>query len=235
MKFSLASLAAALLLGSTGTSGHYTFPRLSGEQDWQSVRTTANWQNNGPVIDVSSSAIRCYERNPGTPAATTAKVQAGSTLRWSASQNVYHPGVISAYMAKVPAGSTAARFDGSGQVWFKVFQEYPTLSANVLSFPSQDKTEFSFNIPSCLPSGDYLFRIEHLALHAAGSINGAQFYLSCAQITVVGGSGSKSPSGSQLVSFPGAYKNTDPGVLVSIFAPNPSFKYQPAGPSVFTC
>lgn len=39
-----------------------TFPSLSGEQSWQSVRQTANFQSNGPVTDVQSEAIRCYEQ-----------------------------------------------------------------------------------------------------------------------------------------------------------------------------
>ena len=67
---------------------------------------------------------------------------------------------------------------------------------------------------------------------SASSANGAQFYVSCAQITVSGGSGSKTPS--NLVSFPGAYRNTDPGLLINIYN-NGGKTYQPAGPPVFTC
>ncbi|KAL5890459.1 AA9 lytic polysaccharide monooxygenase C [Pyricularia oryzae] len=82
----------------------------------------------------------------------------------------------------------------------------------------------------CIASGEYLFRVEHVALHGAGQMNGAQFYISCAQINVQGGAGSKTPSG--LVSFPGAYKATDPGLLINIYNTN---RYTPAGPAVFTC
>lgn len=46
------------------------------------------------------------------------------------------------------------------------------------------------------------------ALHAASSYPGAQFYMECAQISITGGSGSKSPA---TVAFPGAYHGTDPG------------------------
>lgn len=42
-----------------------------------------------------------------------------------------------------------------------------------------------------------------IALHGAGNYPGAQFYQECAQINVVGGTGSKTPSNT--VSFPGAY------------------------------
>lgn len=47
-----------------------------------------------------------------------------------------------------------------------------------------------------------------LALHGAGSPGGAQFYMECAQINVVGGTGTKTPSST--VSFPGAYKVRTP-------------------------
>ena len=93
-----------------------------------------------------------------------------------------------------------------------------------------------------------------IALHSASSANGAQLYISCGQINVTGG-GSANPS---KVSFPGAYKNTDAGLLVSqtlsflsslstpstdktdcpklqvnIYYPVPT-NYQPPGPAVFT-
>lgn len=66
-----------------------------------------------------------------------------------------------------------------------------------------------------MPSGEYLLRIEHIALHGASSVNGAQLYISCAQLSVTGG-GSGTPG--PLVSFPGAYKNTDPGLKVNIYS-----------------
>lgn len=71
-------------------------------------------------------------------------------------------------------------------------------------------------IPSSLPSGDYLIRVEHIALHSASSSGGAQFYLSCGQLTVTGG-GSGTPG--PLVAFPGAYKATDPGIMINIYYP----------------
>ena len=94
-----------------------------------------------------------------------------------------------------------------------------------------DKASVDFKIPSCIENGDYLFRIEHVALHSASSAGGAQFYISCAQLSVSGGSGSKKPG--NLVSFPGAYKATDPGIMLNIYS---NVKpYTPAGPAVFTC
>jgi len=82
-------------------------------------------------------------------------------------------------------------------------------------------------IPTDIAPGDYLLRAEVIALHVAGGLNGAQFYPSCYQITVAG-SGSASPAG---VSFPGAYKNTDPGILVDIHAKLST--YIDPGPTVY--
>ncbi len=38
-------------------------------------------------------------------------------------------------------------------------------------------------IPPDTPSGDYLLRAEVIALHTAGQAGGAQFYMSCYQLT----------------------------------------------------
>ncbi|KAI1406607.1 glycoside hydrolase family 61 protein [Hypoxylon fuscum] len=223
--------AFALLAVSAQAAPHYTFPHLSGTSDWSSVRQTANFQSNGPVTDVNSDAIRCYQNAAGGAKDTT-QVKAGGQITWTAAPNIYHPGALSAYMAKVPSGQTAASFDGSGKVWFKVYQDMPTTSGGQYTWPSNGKSEISFTVPQCLAEGDYLFRIEHVALHSASAAGGAQFYISCAQIHVSGGSGSAQPS--NLVSFPGAYKATDPGLMINIYN-NGGKAYQPAGPSVFTC
>ena len=87
-------------------------------------------------------------------------------------------------------------------------------------------------IPQCLQNGDYLLRAEHIGLHSAGSAGGAQFYISCAQITVNGGTGSYAPK--NLVSFPGAYSATDPGIMINIYYPLPK-SYSPPGPAAETC
>ncbi|RYP31456.1 hypothetical protein DL767_005747 [Monosporascus sp. MG133] len=224
-------LAGLVLLASAAQAApHYTFPNLAGEPAWSSVRQTANFQSNGPVTDVNSQAIRCYERSPGTAAPSTTAVRAGGQITFVAAPSIYHPGPLSAYMAKAPG--KAADFDGSGPVWFKVYQDMPTLANGQYQWPSDTKSQLTFTIPQCIENGEYLFRIEHVGLHSASSVNGAQFYISCAQVSVSGGSGSKKPS--NLVSFPGAYSPNHPGLLINIYN-NGGKQYQPAGPSVFTC
>lgn len=53
-------------------------------------------------------------------------------------------------------------------------------------------------VPASLAPGDYLVRAEAIALHAASSVGGAQFYMTCYQVTVTG-SGTVNPPG---VKFP---------------------------------
>jgi hypothetical protein len=183
----------------------------------------------GPVTDVSSSAIRCYELAPGTPSQTYT-VNAGDSVGFTAVSSISHPGPLQFYMAKVPSGKTAATFDGAGAVWFKVYSQGATFSGGQMTFASNGKTSVSIPVPKSLPSGEYLLRVEHIGLHSAGSSGGAQFYISCAQIKVEnGGSGTPGP----LVAFPGAYKATDPGVLINIYYPVPT-SYTPPGPAVWT-
>ncbi|KZV85669.1 glycoside hydrolase [Exidia glandulosa HHB12029] len=187
---------------------------------------TNNHYSNGPVTDVTSSDIRCYTSETNA-AATTANVTAGSTVGFTAVTSITHPGPALVYMAKAP--SQAAGWDGSGAVWFKIFEMPPNLSASGMTWPSSNLTQINFTIPKSLPSGQYLIRVEHIALHSAGSSGGAQFYLSCGQVNVAnGGSGSPSP----LVSFPGAYKPTDPGILINIYYPVPT-SYTMPGPAVW--
>ena len=94
-----------------------------------------------------------------------------------------------------------------------------------------------FNLPTCIAAGQYLLRVEILALHSASKPNQAQFYQSCAQINVSGG-GSFSPSST--VSFPGAYTANDAGILTSIYGTtgqpdNGGKPYTPPGPSPISC
>ncbi|KAF2110174.1 glycosyl hydrolase family 61-domain-containing protein [Lophiotrema nucula] len=230
MKISTAvalSLAAEAANAAALQPRHYTFPALSGTADWAVVRQTVNFQSNAGLSDVTSPEIRCY--TSGTKSAGTQAVAAGGSVTFKASPNIFHPGPLQFYMAKVPAGQTAATWDGSGNVWFKIYAEKATASGGQLSWASLNKGTVSVTIPKNVPSGEYLLRIEHIALHQASNANGAQFYISCAQINVSGG-GSGSPS--PLVSFPGAYSATDPGIKVNIY--NFAGTYTPPGPAVWS-
>lgn len=190
------------------------FPAIAGTADWSSVRTTANHYSNGPVTDVTSSALRCYELNPGTGAASTTSVAAGGSVSFKVTPNIFHQGPLQFYMAKVPSGKTAANWDGSGNVWFKIYTEKANVANGALTWGSMNAASASVTIPKNTPSGEYLLRVEHIALHSASTINGAQIYISCAQIKVTGG-GSGTPG--SLVAFPGAYTAGEKGLQVNIY------------------
>ncbi|OTB07085.1 glycoside hydrolase family 61 protein [Hypoxylon sp. CI-4A] len=225
------TLAILALLGAT--QAHYTFPGLiyNGvtEEDWTYVRKTTNFQSHGPVQDVTDTQIRCYEAEPGSNGAKTMAVQAGDTVGFRVDSKIGHPGPLAFYMAKAPNGETAETFNGEGDVWFKIYEDGPTFGVNI-TWASDGLTEASVKIPECLAEGYYLLRVEHIALHSAGSEGGAQFYQACAQLHVSGG-GSKTFSG---VALPGAYKATDPGILFQLYWPTPT-SYANPGPEVVTC
>ena len=96
------------------------------------------------------------------------------------------------YLTKVDNAATA---DGSTP-WFKIKEIGPKFPGGTWDLSNT----YSVNIPSCIPAGEYLLRIEQLGLHNPGAA--PQFYISCAQIKVTGG-GSKAFSG---VSIPGHVK-----------------------------
>ncbi|KAH8816063.1 glycoside hydrolase [Xylogone sp. PMI_703] len=214
MKFTLSLLALV-----AGAQAHYTFPALiyGGKTTtaWQYVRQWVGYYTYDPVTSVTSNDIRCNV-SPAF-ASGTLSVTAGSTIGFTVDPDIYHPGPLLAYLAKVPSGSTAANWDGSGAHWFKIYQDQPGgLGTQALTWPSNGDTTVSFTIPKATPNGDYLIRVEHIALHVAQSVGGAQFYISCGQITVTGG-GNGNPG--PLVAFPGAYSATDPGILINIYYP----------------
>ncbi|KAK4239232.1 putative endo-beta-1,4-glucanase D [Achaetomium macrosporum] len=218
-------LAAALVLlgAALGVSGHYTFPKVANGGDWEHVRKADNWQNNGFVGDVNSPQIRCFQSSPAA-APSILNTTAGSTVTYHANPNVYHPGPMQFYMARVPDGQDVKSWNGDGAVWFKVYHEQPNFGAQ-LTWPN------NVPIPRCIRSGYYLLRAEHIGLHVAQSQGGAQFYISCAQIGVTGGGSTDPPN---KVAFPGAYKATDPGILININYPVPT-SYKNPGPAVFSC
>jgi cellulase len=194
----------------------------------------------GPIYDVTSNDIACNGgKNPTTATSAIIDVQAGSTVKaiWrhtltSGSNDVIdpsHKGPVMAYLKKV---SNAATDPGYGGGWFKI--QEAGLNAASQDWATTDLIaaggQQSITIPACIAPGQYLLRAELIALHGASSSQGAQFYMECAQINVIGGTGAKSPA---TVSLPGAYKATDPGILINIYSTLKS--YTIPGPSVFTC
>jgi hypothetical protein len=91
-------------------------------------------------------------------------------------------------MTKVADATTA---DGSTG-WFKIFEDSWAAVVGSGDGTNDDWGTKDLNnccgrmavkIPSDIPAGDYLLRAEVIALHVAGSVGGAQFYMSCCKFT----------------------------------------------------
>ncbi|KAF2267678.1 glycoside hydrolase family 61 protein-like protein [Lojkania enalia] len=131
-----------------------------------------------------------------------------------------HKGPTIFYMAKVDNAATAT---GQGLKWFKVFEDGLDGSGKWgVDRMIQSGGWVDMTMPTCIAPGNYLLRAEIIALHSASYQGQAQFYIGCAQINVVSGGSS---TGSQSVSFPGAYSAQDPGILINIY----DSKGQPTG------
>jgi cellulase len=180
---------------------------------------------NGPVEDVSSSDIVCNKA--ATAAKLTAPIAAGKdvTFFWTTWPES-HRGPVMTYMANCNGDCSAA--DPTALSFFKIndagLNSDGTWASDDLI---ANNNTWTVTIPSDIAAGNYLLRHEILALHSAGTANGAQFYPMCANLEV-SSSGSANPEG---VKFPGAYTATDPGILVNIYN-NPT-SYVIPGPAVY--
>ncbi|KAF3356883.1 hypothetical protein VdG1_03441 [Verticillium dahliae VDG1] len=119
-----------------------------------------------------------------------------------------HKGPIMVYLAKV---ANAASASSTGLQWFKVAENGLSGGKWAVDTMISNAGWYYFDLPTCVAPGDYLMRVELLALHGASVRGEAQFYFECAQIRVTG---SGTNTGSNFVSFPGAYSATDPGMSV---------------------
>ncbi|TGO34067.1 hypothetical protein BHYA_0214g00180 [Botrytis hyacinthi] len=196
-------------------------------------------QGNGPITNLSLIDLQCGGYTEGgivgsKPANLTAgPVAAGSTvsLRWTLWPDS-HSGPVITYMAKCPAAGCSNYLPGTDAVWFKI-QATGRIGNTTVWGDTPLKTagnSYTYTIPSCLSAGSYIVRHEILALHAAWTYPGVQFYPSCHQIQVTGSGTSTGPSSK--VAIPGVYKATDPGIVYDMYAVQP---YKIPGPAVFTC
>ncbi|KFZ13504.1 hypothetical protein V502_06585 [Pseudogymnoascus sp. VKM F-4520 (FW-2644)] len=212
------------------------------QAEWNTTSTCVRLPaTNNPVTDVSSNDIRCNGRGgvsgkcsvvAGQTVTVEMHQQNGDRSCGTEAIGGAHWGPVNVYMSKVADASTA---DGSTG-WFKVHED--TWAKNPAGSSADDDWwgtrdlnnccgRMNVKIPSDIAAGDYLLRAEVIALHVAGSTGGAQLYMSCYQLVVSGG-GSASPA---TVNFPGAYKATDPGILINIHAAISS--YVNPGPAVY--
>ncbi|KAI5862283.1 lytic polysaccharide monooxygenase [Durotheca rogersii] len=227
MRYSLCAVLAGM--AATKAAGHALFQALWVDgHGRQCVRMPAS---NSPVTNVNSADIRC---NAGGTRGVSGKcaVQAGSTVtiemhqqpgdRSCGSEAIggAHYGPVNVYLSQVADATTA---DGSGS-WYKIFADSWSAKGSVGDADNWGTNDLNaccgkmdVPLPADTPDGDYLLRAEVIALHTAGSAGGAQFYISCYQLSVRGGQTRPAslPAG---VKLPGALKASDPGIQINIHA-----------------
>lgn len=224
-----AVLSSFAALAAQQVAGHSLFQQLWVDGTDMGSQCIRMPQSNSPVTNYAGNDIRC---NVGGTRGVAGKcaVKAGGTVtvemhaqpgdRNCKNEAIggNHYGPVTVYLSKV---DNAATSDGS-QPFFKIY-ENGWSSKNSARGDDDNWGVKDLNaccgkaqvlIPTNIPNGDYLLRAEVLALHTAGSSGGAQSYPACYQITVTGGTGTAIPTPN--AKFPGAYKASDPGVLVNI-------------------
>ncbi|KAK3328762.1 family 61 glycosyl hydrolase [Apodospora peruviana] len=242
-------LAAVILSLVSLGSAHSIFQRVSvnGAQQPQLSGVRAPSSNN-PIENVNHADFACntgiqYKDNNVITIPAGAKVGAwwGHEIGGASGPNdadnpiaASHKGPIMVYLAKVDNAATTGT---TGLKWFKVAENGLSGSTWAVDTMIANGGWHYFTMPSCIAPGHYLMRVELIALHSASARGAAQFYMECAQIQITG---SGTTTGSNTVSFPGAYSATDPGILVSIYDSTGGSTmggraYTIPGPPVLTC
>uniref|UniRef100_A0A1C9ZP88-2 Isoform LPMO9A-1 of AA9 family lytic polysaccharide monooxygenase A n=1 Tax=Gloeophyllum trabeum TaxID=104355 RepID=A0A1C9ZP88-2 len=178
---------------------------------------------NGPVEDLTLLDIQCNgSGGSGTkPAALIASAAAGDEIAfhwttWPSS----HVGPVITYMGKVPSNTDITSYSptGSDVIWFKIDEAgYENGKWAATDIMSAQNSTWTVTIPKALAPGQYIVRHEIIALHQAETYPGAQFYPDCFQVQVTG-PGTETPTSQALVSFPGGYTPTTPGITFNVYS-----------------
>ncbi|RAH70525.1 lignocellulolytic auxiliary activity family 9 protein, partial [Aspergillus aculeatinus CBS 121060] len=212
----------ALALALPGVSAHYFFPHFIADGNftgyWEYVREDT--QGYMPYKgNYDSTDLRCNVGSQDFAAQTNVyKVKAGEEIGFGTDFNalIGHPGPMQVYLSQAPVGTDIRAYDGSGD-WFKIYELGPkSFGSQGIEWGVTDVGNFTFTLPKETPAGQYLVRIEHIALHGAGDYGGAEFYFNCAQIEVE--SDSVAVPG-PLVRIPGVYTGYEPGILFYMYRP----------------
>ncbi|KAJ4384529.1 hypothetical protein N0V86_000128 [Didymella sp. IMI 355093] len=186
--------------------------------------------NNNPVKDVTSKDVECNVANIKASKSITVKGGDKIAFEWhhdtnSASDDIIassHKGPIMVYASKA----------GSSYSWTKIWEDGLSggkwavdklIAGSYTGKPGQH----DMTLPNLAP-GDYVLRPEIIALHEGNKQGGAQLYMECVHVKVEGSGTATLPAG---VSFPGAYKATDAGILFDIYGGATS--YTAPGPKVW--
>jgi cellulase len=173
--------------------------------------------------------IICHKQ--AAPGAATATVSAGGTVEfhWT-SWPESHFGPVLTYVA--PCGGDCSAVDKATLKWTKIEEAAIDLTTQEWPIAAMiaNNNTWVTTVPENLLAGSYVFRHEIIAMHGAGSPNGAQNYPQCINIEVTG-SGTELPEG---VVGTELYKPDDAGIVFNPYSTLSSYEIPgPALPDVF--
>lgn len=202
-------------------------------QNGQSYPPTPGWYaedlDNGFVSpdNYTGADIICHKN--AKPANMSATVKAGGTVdfewtAWPAS----HIGPVITYVAACDGDCSTA--DKTQLMWVKIDEGGIDLDTQTWATTNMiaNNNTWTVNVPSTLAAGNYVFRHEIIAMHGAGSANGAQNYPQCLNIAITG-SGTDKPEGTLGTKL---YTPTDPGILFNPYTTLTS--YTIPGPPLYS-
>ena len=192
-----------------------------------------------PVKGTSNPDINCGHN--AQKAALVADANPGSVVEfaWQNGEGgtwVHNTGPVMTYMASCGDGGCAT-FDSANAQFFKIAEQGKKADGTwtMADLNAGPDATTSVTLPSDLPAGEYLVRHELIAMQLGMSQGGAEFYPACLQVRLASPSRTAAalPSGNQVVTFPGGYSDSDPGILdPDIY--NPGTTYTFPGPTVIS-
>lgn len=165
--------------------------------------------DNGFVAPESygTSDINCHVNAEAAPLTST--VSAGGTVEFQWTTWPHGIGPVLTYVANCNGDCAAA--DKAALRWVKI--DEAGINIETQTWAAQDLIDnnntWVTTVPSTLAPGNYVFRHEIIALHGAGTENGAQNYPQCMNIEITG-SGTENPQGTLGTEL---YTATDSGIL----------------------
>lgn len=198
-----------------------------------SVGWTEKATDNGYVAPdaYGTSDIICHKNSSNAQAYGT--VSAGGTVefQWTAWPESHHGPVIT-YIAD--CGGDCTTVDKTALMWTKIdaggLVDGTTAPGTWASDSLiADNNSWTTTIPSDLIAGSYVLRHEIIALHSAGTADGAQNYPFCVNVQVTGSGASALPDGTAGTSL---YTETDAGILTNIYTT--PVTYEIPGPALWS-
>jgi cellulase len=213
----------------SGFSLDYYYAKQSGGKIPEHIGWYAENLDNGFVEpnSFSKADIICHKAaSPEGSSDSMAKVAAGGTVEfhWTAWPES-HVGPVITYVA--PYTGDIASVKKEDLKWTKIQADGYADGQWAAIKMIKDNNTFPVTVPSALAAGKYVFRHEIIALHSAGSANGAQAYPQCLNIEVTG-DGTTVPEG---VAGTSIYKADEEGIIFNVYAKD--LKYPIPGPALF--